>query len=543
MFRLDNIHLEPPIENEKDELIKYLVHKLRLPGFQSIEHLSVLKRSLDARKKPELFYVYSVSFDFKDRQLGIKLLQMGEKRNGGLRLWQEKETVFPKYLFHVTRENERPVVVGSGPAGLFCAYQLAKAGLKPIVVERGGRVEERSKIVDRFWTKGELDPECNVQFGEGGAGTFSDGKLYTQTDDKDGVHREVLRLFVEFGAPSDILCESHPHIGTDILKQLVQNFRLRLESMGTEFFFHTRFERPILRYGKLEAVELSQRGRVFRHYCNSCVLAIGHSARDTYRALHDSGVIMSPKPFAVGFRVQHDQDAINKNQYGAGYKDKKLPAAEYRLAAKVTSGRGVYSFCMCPGGYVIHAASTPGSVCVNGMSYHGRASLAANSAIVITVDQDIFGRGLFDGLNFQEQLEKAAARAAAGAIPLQCLGDFAAGRGEAKGRGIEPQIKGIWHYAPLNGILPAALETDMVEAFSSFGRMIRGFDDPQTLLAGVESRTSAPLRIERNEGGQSNISGIFPCGEGAGYAGGITSAAVDGVRTAWKLCAFLKNKA
>ena len=326
-----------------------------------------------------------------------------------------------------------------------------------------------------------------------------------------------------------------------MLKRVVTNLREETERLGGEFLFGTRFERPIIKDDRISGALLMQKGQLTERECAALVLCTGHSARDTFRALSECGIRMEPKAFAAGFRVQHEQAFIDRNQYGEGYESKKLPAAEYKLTAKSSSGRGVYSFCMCPGGYVINASSTPGELVVNGMSYHGRASGIANSAIVVSVGPEITGGGLFDGMLLQEKMERAAWATAGGRIPLQCLGDFAAGRMEAAMRGVEPQIKGSFAYAPLKGILPEALEKDIIEAFEVFGRTIPSFDDPQTLLAAVESRTSSPLRIVRDEKGSGSVKGLFPCGEGAGYAGGITSAAVDGIRAAARVAEFISE--
>jgi uncharacterized FAD-dependent dehydrogenase len=312
--------------------------------------------------------------------------------------------------------------------------------------------------------------------------------------------------------------------------------------MGAEFLFETRFIKPLLdSKGKAEGAELLHKGRFNERKCGTIILCTGHSARDSFKSLYDCGLQMESKSFAVGLRVQHEQKLISESQYGKGNEALKLPPAIYKLVTKASSGRGVFSFCMCPGGYVVDASSEPGRLAVNGMSYHGRSGANANSAIVVSVGPEIFGQGLFDGMDFQKKMEEAAYNAAKGKVPVQSLQDYRARNGSVEHKGIEPAIKGQWAYAPLNGILPEAVENDIIEAFDSFGRTIEGFDMPQALLAGVESRTSSPIKILRNDSGQSNIGAIFPCGEGAGYAGGITSAAADGIRTAEKVLKYMQR--
>ncbi len=538
MFRVDDIKLKVPFTDEQKELKASLLRLFRIPE-DGIRELKIIRRSLDARKKPDLYYVYSVAFDVSG-DLRKKLLKAPVAKKA-LKPYQPVIYRFPEVAKLPQGEEKRPLIVGAGPAGLFCAYMLAKAGLRPILAERGEKIAERDKKVNAVFEGAEPDPESNVAFGEGGAGTFSDGKLFSQTSDREGLHTEVFRIFAEFGAPSQILYDAHPHIGTDVLKHVVTNLREETERLGGEFLFGTRFERPLIKDDRISGALLMKKGQLTERECAALVLCTGHSARDTFRALSECGIHMEPKAFAAGFRVQHEQAFIDRNQYGEGYESKKLPAAEYKLTAKSSSDRSVYSFCMCPGGYVINASSAPGELVVNGMSYHGRASGIANSAIVVSVGPEITGGGLFDGMLLQEKMERAAWAAAGGRIPLQCLGDFAAGRMEAAMRGVEPQIKGSVAYAPLNGILPEALEKDIIEAFEVFGRSIPSFDDPQTLLAAVESRTSSPLRIVRDEKGSGSVKGLFPCGEGAGYAGGITSAAVDGIRAAARVAEFISE--
>ncbi len=535
MYQIDRINLIPPIQNEAEQIKHAVAKRIRVDA-NALTDVRIVKKSLDARKKPDLKYSYTVAFELADKKTAQRLLKKNAKGESEIREYAPKVYTLPDVHFETVPERNRPIVVGSGPAGLFCAYALAKAGLRPRIVERGKSVDERSSTVETFWKDGVLDPNTNVQFGEGGAGTFSDGKLNTQVSDKTGLHGLVLRLFAEYGAPADIVYSNKPHIGTDVLKEVIKNLRAAMEQMGAEYFFETAFVKPVSQNGKVTGAEIRTKdGNSVVWETDRLILCTGHSARDTFRNLHAAGIIMESKAFAVGYRVQHLQSRINLSQYGEGFERKGLPAADYKLTARVSSGRGVYSFCMCPGGYVVNASSEPGRLAVNGMSYRDRGSKNANSAIVVTIDPSIYGDGLFDGMRLQEQMEERAYQAAKGAVPVERLADFSERRKEGLSKGIEPQIKGVWEYASLEGILPKVLEEDVIEAFPVFGRYIEGFDDGDALLAGVESRTSSPLRILRDENGHSNLIGLFPCGEGAGYAGGITSAAMDGLRTAEKV--------
>ncbi|MCH5274394.1 MAG: FAD-dependent oxidoreductase [Lachnospiraceae bacterium] len=532
MIRIQ-IKLKPG--HAEKELYEKAAKLLRVPE-KEIKHITIHKKSLDARKKPSLFYLYTLDIEAADEE---KLI----KRSAGAAI-----AVHPTcYRFPDIRGEQplmHPVVVGTGPAGLFCGLFLARAGYAPILLERGKAVEERRKDVERYWEGGPLCPQSNVQFGEGGAGTFSDGKLNTLVKDKYGRNTEVLRLLVEFGAPPEILYESKPHIGTDILRKVVKNLREEICRLGGEVLFESKLTELITESGRISGVVINGERQLST---KAVILAIGHSARDTFSMLYEKGIPMEAKPFAVGFRVEHRQKVINTGQYGADY-PKILPAASYKVTAKTHDGRGVYSFCMCPGGYVVNASSEEGRLCVNGMSYSGRKGENANSAIIVAVSPDDFeSTHPLAGIAFQRGLEERAYLAGAGKVPVQTYGSFKENVEQsknssdaAKGASFAPAIKGEYTYADLTHILPMHLNQGIIEGMEQFAEAIHGFNDPDTLLSAVEARTSSPVRILRNETLQSTIEGLFPCGEGAGYAGGITSAAMDGIKVAEAVAASYK---
>ena len=563
-----------------NELRKKAAKILRIDAGQ-IESFEIVKHSIDARKKPELYDVYVVDLKVRNEKNVVK-----KCRDKNVSVVEEKSYDFLEKVSRLNgvRKPGRIVIVGAGPAGLFCGYELAKHGYKPIIIERGADVDKRSEIVERFWESGELDLKTNVQFGEGGAGTFSDGKLNTMVKDKEGRGAEALRIFTLNGAPERIRYESKPHIGTDILKDVVKNIRNEIINYGGQVLFETLLTELITdTAGEIKAIKVSSQRSIEEDLydekalrkaptvidqanneavhadeyiinCDAVVLAIGHSARDTFAMLKEKNVDMQPKPFAVGFRVEHPQSLINMSQYGTDASG-ILPAAPYKLTTTTKSGRGVYSFCMCPGGYVVNASSEEGRLCVNGMSYSKRDGKNANSAIIITVDPKDFGSDdVLAGVEFQRSLEKRAFDLAGGKIPVEYYGDFkravnSANTDEQKNHTsvgatqdntcsidpetFTPQMKGACEFATVHTILPKDLNEAFVEGMENFGRTIKGYNDAHALVSGVESRTSSPVRINRGNDGQSlNIKGLFPCGEGAGYAGGIMSAAMDGIRTA-----------
>lgn len=527
MIRISAIKLKA--DHNKEDLLRAVSAALHVKPSEILE-LKIVKKSLDARKKNNIVWNYIADARLKDETRVLKAL----KSNKNISPAQEKTYVLPPAGSSFL--TERPCVVGSGPAGLFCAYFLAKKGFKPLLIEQGEPVEERKKTAEKFWAENTLDPLSNIQFGEGGAGTFSDGKLNTGVNDKNGRNRVVLETFVSNGAPEDILYLNKPHIGTDVLITVVRSMRNRILSWGGEVFFNTRFiDFNTDKEGRLSSIILEKDGISREQPCRDLVLACGHSARDTFYMLRRKGVFITAKAFAVGLRAEHSQEKINQAMYGKDYRalyGNCLPPADYKLTYQAKDGRGVYSFCMCPGGYVVNASSEPGLLCVNGMSYSRRDGANANSAIVAAVSPEDTGADLdpMKGIEFQRDLERKAFEAGGGRIPAQRLGDFVDKVPSRDLNGITVSTKGSIFPSDLNLILPGSICADIKEAFSSFGRKIKGFDDPDTMLYGTESRTSCPIRILRNEAFESNIKGIFPCGEGAGYSGGIVSSAMDGIK-------------
>ncbi len=509
------------------ELLQKRAAKLLGVEAAQIRETVLLKHSIDARKKPQLFHVYTLGICLRDKRQEEKIVK--RCRNANITMYVQKPYVFPKS--GATPLQEPPVIIGTGPAGLFCGYLLAKHGYRPVLLERGDDVDTRTKVVEAFWNGARLDTESNVQFGEGGAGTFSDGKLNTLVKDKNGRNREVLRIFAECGAPRDILYESKPHIGTDILRNVVVNMRKFIIEHGGSVRFRAKMTGLEIQNGVLAGVKINDTDVI---KTGNAVLAIGHSARDTFAYLERIGMSMEAKAFAVGMRVEHPQELINACMYGAEH-GSALPAASYKLTAQTSTGRGVYSFCMCPGGYVVNASSEEGRLAINGMSYSDRGSRNANSAIIVQVTPDDYGSsGPLAGVAFQRRLEERAYALGKGKIPVQYYGDYVTNAVSCgQDNSLKPCIKGEYMFSNLRGLLPKPCEEAFMEGMEQFDRTIKGYARGDAVLSGIESRTSSPVRIHRDADLQSpSVRGLYPCGEGAGYAGGITSAAMDGILVA-----------
>ena len=517
MILIRNLRLEP---GEKETKLRSQAAKTLHVSENAIRGLKIVKKSLDARKKADIHWVYAVAVSAENEEL---LLSRAKNRNA--------EPYAPyQYTFPRAASERRPVVVGFGPAGMFAALLLAEAGLRPIVLERGVDAETRRAKVRRFWETGELDPECNAQFGEGGAGTFSDGKLATNTHDVRIAW--VLEQFRRFGAPESVTCDAKPHVGTDVLVTVVQNLRRRIADLGGEVRFHTRFT----------GFETDERGICAVHAgdetfsCHDLILAVGHSARDTFDLLRQSGLPMEPKPFSMGVRIEHRQAEVNAAQYGSDRRD--LPPADYKASVTLPDGGSAYTFCMCPGGYVVAAANESGGVVTNGMSYSGRAGENANAALLVTLrPADFPGTGPLAGMDWQRAIEQACYAYGGGnyLAPAQTVGDFLAGRKSEGPGAVTPTYRPGVVWGELREVLPERITDTLAQAIPALSEKLRFFAEPDAVLTAPETRSSSPVRILRDGTLQSSVPGLYPCGEGAGYAGGITSAAVDGLRCAEKI--------
>lgn len=514
MIQISNIKID--LDDDRDAVIKKYIEKL-VSGRPY--NYRIVKESIDARKKP-IKFVYQVYVETENEDSII----MKDKNAVKVNEYVKEETIKGS-----SRAKGRVAVVGFGPAGLFAALELARSGYRPVVFERGKDVSRRKSDVELFWETGSLNPESNVQFGEGGAGTFSDGKLTTRIKDKRV--DLILKDLHFFGADEEILFANKPHIGTDILIDVVKRIREEIISLGGEVRFDSRVEGFTIKEGELQGLIVN--GSEFE--TNAVILAIGHSARDTFEKLYSSGVIMASKPFAVGFRIEHPQTIIDKSQYKELYQHPKLRAAEYHLTHQSSTGRSCYTFCMCPGGMVIGSSSEPEMLAVNGMSYNARNLENANSAILCSVSAEDFGEDIMSGIDFQRKIERIAYEMGGSDYfaPVQLVGDFISKRETTSIGTVKPSYRPGYRFARLDRIYPDIITESISEALVHMGRKLNGFDMKDAVITGVETRSSSPLRIMRNENHQSvNVKGLYPSGEGAGYAGGIVSAAVDGLKTA-----------
>lgn len=520
-IRINNIILS--IEDDISEVKKKAAKKLNISE-KDFKSFKILRESIDARKKNSIKFSYSVLIECDNES---KIIAHTDDKD-----IKTEETNFNEHFdYGMEKLEHRPVIIGMGPAGMFAGLLLAENGYKPLIIERGEDVDKRTETVQKFWNKGKLDTESNVQFGEGGAGTFSDGKLTTRIKDKRC--NFVIQKFVDFGAPEEIIYSGKPHIGTDILKDVVKNIRKRIIELGGEIRFKSKMEDIISKNCNIEAIRVNG-GEI---PCEALILAIGHSSRDTYEMLYKNNIIMAVKPFAVGVRIEHSQSMIDESQYGRYAGNPKLKAADYRLTyTSKTSGRAVYSFCMCPGGRVVAAASENKRLVTNGMSYYKRDMENANSAIVVSVrENDFDGKTPLKGMQFQRKYEEMAYNLGGGdyIAPIQLAGDFLKDKVSKKIGSIIPSYKPGYEFRDLRKCLPPYIINSLKEGILNFNCKIKGFASYDAVLTGIETRTSSPVRIERDDTLQSiSLKGLYPAGEGAGYAGGIISAAVDGLKAA-----------
>lgn len=526
MLRIGQLKLEP--NHSEQELLQKIVRTLRISE-KDVKQYQIKKKSIDARKKPHLQFVYTVDVEVLNESQILK-------KQKGNQVSLAKDNIYEFPASGTQNMKHRPIIIGSGPAGLFCAYLLAEHGYQPIIFERGASVEERTKDIEEFWKTGVLNTKSNVQFGEGGAGTFSDGKLNTGVKDPTGRNRKVLEVFVENGAPEEILYLNKPHIGTDVLISVVKNMRDRIIKWGGEIHFHSQMTDFRIENEKLQSITILSDNCENTIPAETVVLAIGHSARDTFAMLYEKEIPMHAKAFAVGVRVEHPQNWINDSQYGENC-PYEMPSADYKVVTNLENGRGVYSFCMCPGGYVVNASSEEGLLAVNGMSYHARDGQNANSAIIVTVTPEDYGNAHpLEGMYFQQSLERKAFEEGRGFIPVQRYEDFCANQKTKKLGAVIPQSKGSYRLANVRNIFPEKIAESIAQGIKSFDKQIKGFANNDVVLSGVESRTSSPVKILRDDKFEIGNTGIYPCGEGAGYAGGITSAAMDGMKIAEMIC-------
>lgn len=539
MLRLSNIKIYEDLTEE--EVVKKACEKFKI-DYKEIKEFSIYKKSIDARNKNNIFYNYTIDVEYSGNKK-LKNVKVVPKENYELNIKNNR------------RSKVRPVIIGAGPAGLFCALILVQNGIKPIIIEQGKKVEDRKKDVDEFFKTGKLNINSNVQFGEGGAGTFSDGKLTTGVNNP--LSRKVLFEFVNFGAPKQIMYINKPHIGTDNLINIIANMRSYIIKNGGEFWFETKLVDFEIEDEKVKSVELKSLSvnqkqftqnntqieenieintNTIKLKTDTVVFAIGHSARDTFEKMYEKGLKMEKKNFSVGVRIEHKQEMINNSQYGKNSK-LNLPPAEYKIAYH-GKNRSCYTFCMCPGGIVIASSSNNNEIVTNGMSTFLRDGENANSAVLVNITpDDFYGESPLEGMYFQKELEQKAFELGGSNFyaPIQLFGDFIQNKKTTKLGKVKPTYKPGVTNSNLQEILPDFVIETLKEGILDFDKKIKGFADYDSILTGVETRSSSPVKIVRNEEGESNIKGIYPCGEGAGYAGGITTAAIDGIKCAIKI--------
>jgi uncharacterized FAD-dependent dehydrogenase len=524
MLRLTEVKL--PLAHAEGEIKAAIVKRLGIDDDELIGHI-VFKRGVDARKPNAILFTYTLDVTLRDEAAILARFKN-----------DPHVSITPDTGYHFVAQapqnlSSRPVVIGMGPAGLFAGLLLAQMGFRPLILERGKAVRERTKDTFGLWRQGLLNPESNVQFGEGGAGTFSDGKLYSQIKDPRYLGRKVLEEFVKAGAPEEILYVSHPHIGTFRLVGMVEKMRETIQSLGGEIRFESRVDDIEISDGKVTGVVLASGERIATDHL---VLAVGHSARDTFEMIHRRGIYIEAKPFSIGLRIEHPQSLIDAARYGKNAGNPLLGAADYKLVHHASNGRSVYSFCMCPGGTVVAAASEPGRVVTNGMSQYSRNERNANAGIVVGITPEDYPGDVLAGVEFQRHWESRAYELGGKNYhaPGQLVGDFLAGKASTKFGEVQPSYTPGVHLCDLSTVLPDYAIAAIREALPAFAKQIKGFDLADAVLTGVETRTSAPIRIKRNDDDLQSIntSGLYPSGEGAGYAGGILSAAVDGIRVA-----------
>jgi len=518
LIRIEEIGLK--IDADESELRTKILEILDLSESEILSY-KITKKAVDSRKKSDILFVYSVDVEIKD----VRAIKIWEGRH--------RVRLHPPYVYDIKQARPgilSPIIVGSGPSGLFAALALASAGLKPLIIERGQDVDSRQKAVDNFFKTGKLNTESNIQFGEGGAGTFSDGKLYTLINDPRS--QFVFRELVEAGAPQEILTSATPHIGTDNLSGVVKNIRQKIINLGGEFRFNSCLTDLEINNNRITAAVINKTEKIST---DDLVLATGHSARDTYEMLYDRKLEIQAKPFSVGVRIEHSRESINQAQYGSFWQNPKLGTAKYKLVEHIAGERSVYTFCMCPGGYVMAAASEDGGVVTNGMSRFAQMGDNSNSALLVPVmPSDFASDHPLAGIEFQRTWERKAFEIGGSnyQAPAQLVGDFIAGRASVKMGQIKASYPLGVKLTSLDLCLPDFVYRSLRKALPLMARKIKGFDNPEAILTGVETRSSSPVRLIRNENCESNIIGVYPCGEGAGYAGGIVSSAIDGLKVA-----------